>query len=1359
MLAPGSNLVLDNVRQERKNEWRTRGGNSQNALDDLPGANVPVIAAEAPWGGLVGLCRQTDNATAGRVYTPTALPRWMSPKVTFNVSGNAQQCAQTTPGIWTRRAVSPALTFVSSYSLAEGGGYRLTAWWSRAGNQGFQVSLTDAGGMTLYSSSMFGNFTTAMRPHCVYSSVANMLILVWAASAGGVVSCARWSTTTGLQVGGVTTLSTNGKVGLDLFLDAIYYGGDTITIAFRDNVATGGLRIVEYNPLTDTPTEYTPGQDAGGTLSLLPDPDASGTRYVAVTSALPEVRVVRLNAVGVIQTNHLADTVDAMNISGVAYQSTTGTPGWMIVYHTAGAPQLRAVKCRNGTTSAVVNLTPAVWGQLVELATNGWREPGTDSMRYIAYVTGSAATDTQPTYLEMALEFENGVSTISNQWTEPQARLLPLNAGAGFIERACVPQVQRTGTDRFVTCLPRVIGFDISPGQDATRYAVDAWSVQYMNAITRTGQNQGQGVQTQQCAYLPVGSLLQTATGQLLCSLGASARPFQPTLTPSNGAGSLTAGQRYAYVITTTLYDENGNSWDSDPSIQAVVSAAAMAGNNQITVVADATPFENAARLRTVKFWRTLDNGSQFFLAHEVTDTIANTTRITWLDQSGDNVLSQAISAELQSTIVPAMLHVAEFGGRLYGVERDFPTRVRYSKPIQAGASPQFPAEFVVDTDDGLGTATGLTAMDDRVVLFKGNASYVSSGAQKDNAGNGSDPVFVRISKEDGCIAGGPFMSTGAEVYMTAAGGVKRVSRSQEVDFVGAAIDQYLSMPLVTSPETVTGMVLSPAKNEVRIQTTHYRFIHDRVFNNWERDTGGFTAGTIVMTKMLGGDTQCFLTSDGHMWIEGADSAAPADAGTTYQGIIRSPWIRPTGVGGWLRLYRARAEGTVTTSSTVSGAELKIFFDDDDTVFETFTPPGNIAAAPGLLRTEGRPVRQKCQSFSLQLKLPTGDATVRLEEWWTIVGAKMGAPPPVAGTRWLGSGVAPPVPVPDILPPQTRKNWIIHPNIQNSLLGNLNSNQKDWAIRWVADLISTGQWTCVQSSTFVSMSASNLWTTLGSIARPGGSIGGYSWILLQRRDGVQIQMGITIDAGWVEYTLYMSPSGLFTGGAIAVPPTATDQVLVQDLSYGGGTNWLGREGNPAIDQLYTTHTWNSDDGTCTYTVIQGTNHTQVVLMIYRPLNPSPAWTIPVFAFIIFGGPNQNSGAPVPDMDAVMSNQMNLGQGAPGIIKADFTVEGTDSGHPAWVFANWPHVDEQSGKWLLTKTGLFGRTVGARSAGMGIVPDVWWTTKDASFHDGGTFNNGTASVIYFNQMCLPWLPSVVPLGFSPSSVGPFYGTGL
>lgn len=1018
MLQPGGQLVLDNVRQERKDEWRTRSGFTRSALDDVPGTAAPLMCVEMPTGGFFALGRGNTDQTAGLIYSPTSTPRWHRPPTG---SGGYQSCSQLTPSIWSRQGIAPfQAQFTGAVgtndgptktSSAEGDGYRLSAWWwgTVAGTQGIQVSLTATDGTAVFFAQKFNANDFYMRPCCVFMPSAHMLVLFWTNPVTGNVQCNRWDTTTGNNLG-ITNLAANCH-GTAPFLDALYYGvGLTITYVYRDNVGTGGLRQGEYNPATNANAVFVPGVDASHCLALLPDPDASGTRLVGLTTAVPEVRVVRTTAAGVILTNHLADAVDGLQIAGCAY---TGGVEWMIVYREFAAGLFRAVKRVGGVTSAAKDLCSAgALASSFQLASGGWREPNTDAMRYLMMSTG-VAFDLQTTFYEMALEFNNGTNAVTNDWNEPQARLLPLNAGAGGYGTSCLPQVQRTGTDRFVTIAPRVTKINQAAGLGSRTYAIDAWAVQYMNDSVRYTQNVGDGARNQQCGFLPAGSLLQTATGLLPVAHGAGALPYAPTFVPSTGAGALSVTKRYQYVQTVELPDEEGNVWRSPPS--NVLDYTLAGTENTMTLTLLNMPFENLARPRIVKLWRTLGNGSEFFLLNVWNDTILNTNTLVYVDLAADIILEggEPISAELQATITPAFSHIASWNGRMFGIERDFPTRVWWSKPFSTGILPEFPGEFVTDTDDGLGPLTGLAALDDKLVLTKARSAYVGGGDGPDNEGNGAPFAFNRISSETGKIVGAPLVSTGREVYLVSDGGLFRIGGSQGIDFVGASIDRYLSMPLLESPETVTGMVVSSGHSEVRVQTTGYRFVHDRIFDIWIRDTGGMVAlAGIAMTRMLGGSTQVMFTAAGQMWIEAADSATPNDAGNAFAGTIRHAWVRPNGVEGRIQLFRGRVLGECTASGTVQSPQLTIYFDNDDSIFETFFPAGSLTIAAGPIRAEGQPRRQRCDSFSMQLTLPQGDATWRLDAWSAAVHLIPAMQPLPLARRWRPGPT--PVPAPPL---------------------------------------------------------------------------------------------------------------------------------------------------------------------------------------------------------------------------------------------------------------------------------------------------------------------------------------------------------
>jgi hypothetical protein len=631
-------------------------------------------------------------------------------------------------------------------------------------------------------------------------------------------------------------------------------------------------------------------------------------------------------------------------------------------------------------------------------------------MRFMVELTGNyAGGDIQQTFAELALEYDNGQNVITNEWPEPQSKLLPLNAN-GSLERASIPQVQRTGVDQFITALTRTTKQnETGDNQNIPSLAIDLWSVQYMNGTTYTGQNIGFGTQAAANAWLPAGNLMHTATGQKIVAHGSTAIPYAPTLVPSVGAGSLLP-KKYVYFITCVMYDEAGNAWRSPSSIEITADLTATA-NNTVTVTAYLTPFENATRRRTVEFWRTDGNGATFKLLHTVTDIIANTVTVVFVDTTGDADPGEPYPADLPATLTPAFLHVATWGDRMWGVERDFPTRVWFSKPLTFGTLPEFPGEFVIDLDDAYGPITGLVAMDDKIVAFKERAIYVSGGEGPDNTGNGQFPQFTRISSDTGMIAGSPFAATGSEIYFVSLGGIWRVSSGQQVDFAGAAIDLYLSMPLLESPETVIGMVVSPGRNEVRIQTTNYRFVHDQIFDCWIRDTGGMVADAgILLTRMLGGETQAMITSQGELWREADDSDAPDDAGVTYQGTVRTAWIRPNGYEGWMRLFQARVLGECTATATTEAPTITVFYDNDDSLFESFQPQEPVANTTGPINAIAQVRRQKCSSFSLQIALPRQNATVRLDAWSATVTALPGAITRPVRKKWIT--VPPVVPAP-----------------------------------------------------------------------------------------------------------------------------------------------------------------------------------------------------------------------------------------------------------------------------------------------------------------------------------------------------------
>lgn len=979
---PGSHLTLDNVRQERDGEWRKRWGHtsvSNGFLQNL------VKFAPLPAGGAVGMARQTATSTAFRAIAPSQSAGGLC------YVPPASAVPQSSPSAWSRRPAVPSSSSVAGVSFAAGGGYELYAIADTVANvvryrilSQSEGTIARLGPSNATDSIGVANSTTPGAAYC------NGFLVMVAIDAGGNVNAYAHDTANSLNLTTkvIGTDATVGPANVPSLDVVCYSGSSTVTIVYRTNANT--IKFVEYNPSTNAlATSVTIAQDCSTGLCLFPDPDASGLRFVIASTSTPSTRVLRINSAGAVQTNDVADAARAgYSMAGCAY---TAGAEWMIVFVDNAAGNLYVVKKVGGVVGTSTALLPYNTFDIL-LASNGWREASTDLMHFVVALNRPVA-DPQNSYFEMVLDFA-GSTTVTKAWLEPQARMLPLEASA-----ACrvMPQVQRLGTDQFALALPRSTRFEGLPSGPAYQYAIDRWTQTVLNRTTLATANQSDGIVAGDQTVIPAGSLLATQNGSLACAHGLGAAPYQPALTPGGG-GLLTAGATYGFRVVVEAMDDGGNVWISPPSSTLTLTLSGV--QTSIAVAWQLFPLENKNRTATVKFYMTSPNGSVYQLFRVLTDQIQNLYTISFNITTNPGVGGELLSAELPNGITSPMSHVALFGGRLWGSDRDFDGDLYFTKPIQRGITPGFVDAFTVDIESATGPTTALAHMDDQLVVLKASAIYVVRGDGPDNGGGGSFPSVIKVASDVGCIAGGVAVSTGTEVFFTSARGIYRINRSLDIDFVGKDVDQYLNQPQVRTPETITCAVFSSTTNEVRFQTTTRRLVFDRLRSTWMTDSASFFQ--LVQMSIMSGNSQLLVdNSNGALWTEGGSSALD-DGGSSFTGVIRSAWIRPAGVEGWLRLYRGRVMGLRTSGGSTSTPTLKVYFDNDNTLFATGSPSTPLAIGQGSVRAEVRPNagRQKCTAFSLELTLPAGDATTRIDAWAVEVGMKQGAQKLTSNERW-----------------------------------------------------------------------------------------------------------------------------------------------------------------------------------------------------------------------------------------------------------------------------------------------------------------------------------------------------------------------
>lgn len=965
---PGSHLTLDDVIQERLNEWRRRNGFTQSATDTyslIPSA-APFVGQVSPSGdGMYAI----DRVQSG-VYRPTqASNRW-----TNYLAGSSTAALPICANSITRSAVIPA--DATTIGFCSTGSFWMVAKAHVSG--GVTVTVVDVAGETRASRIL--NVSGVLRVRCAATSTH--LTAIMADTAGNIISCVVPIST--CTIPAATTIKTGGHATLP-FLDAMYYTGNEITIVVR--MAAGGFQFIEYNPSTGTlATDVNVAGTWSGCLSLVADPGANSVRWVGCSDAT-NTNLYAMSAAGATLSAMVAEAVVSTQITGCITNQAGSNADWALVYQTAAG----AIRY-NKKTSGVIG-TPAAFGVGgLTIDSQGWGEPGDTHWHMILGCHSTNVDDPQDTWVHVTASFTAATSLT------PQSPIVPLQAAVTHPIAANLYQVTRESARTFSMALPVLSHYSNASGVVAREYSVDVFKQKLLTSADIGTTNTGPGVIASSVPLVPCRALT-VADDELFLHHGLFAPPTIPVLTPAVG-GALTLLGEYQYCSVLVVTYRNGLEWRSPPSVPARVVLTG--AQQQVSVGAGSWPIEGvlagSARPIRTEIYRTMAGGSKF----------RRITLTAGVDGTADaNIVKGEplyTHGEAPTAITPRPSHVFTHDDRLWLINADYRTEVGYSKNLRPGRMPEFTNEGVVDQDDEFGDHTGGCSLGEgRAVLFKRNALYFVTGKGLGDDAGGEQYNVDRIDGDAGSMPGSPIVVAGNEAYFVSERGIYRVNLQAQVEFIGAPVDQYLNQPLVQTRETVYDGCFVSSANEVRFVTTNYILVFNRTFNTWTRwNLAGMRRCLVVDGRMV-----LFKGSDGTMWREG-DHTQLTDQGVAFPGEIRSAWIRigadgtmkTTPAQHGIRLYRGRAIMTRTAGGANATLIGKIYTDNSDASPEVFTS----AAIPGATLTptgEMHPLKQKCTSFSFGLTLPSGDVTVRLEGWSAVVGIRpAGELRLAAGNKW-----------------------------------------------------------------------------------------------------------------------------------------------------------------------------------------------------------------------------------------------------------------------------------------------------------------------------------------------------------------------
>lgn len=387
--------------------------------------------------------------------------------------------------------------------------------------------------------------------------------------------------------------------------------------------------------------------------------------------------------------------------------------------------------------------------------------------------------------------------------------------------------------------------------------------------------------------------------------------PENVIITTSTTGGLITAGT-YFYVFTYEWTDNAGNLHRSAPSIPVKVVTTGATSSNTINVptlrlTAKASP--NPVRIVGYRYSAAQPVYYQFT---SITNPIINDTTvdsITGLDTLPDSaILGNAIlyttGGVVENTAAPASIASALFSNRLFLIDAEdqnvlwFSKQVIQNVPVEMSDLLTLYIAPTTGAQGSTGPMTALSAMDDKLIIFKKDAIYYVNGSGPDNTGANStfsDPIFITATV--GCANPNSIVLIPSGIMFQSDKGIWLLGRDLQTAYIGAPVETY-------NNQVVMSATAIPGTNQVRlILDNNITLVFDYFFNQWSTHTN---VNAISATLHQGLHT--YLNSYGMVFQETPNLYK--DGSIPVLMNLTTSWINVASVQGYERFYFAYLLGT-----------------------------------------------------------------------------------------------------------------------------------------------------------------------------------------------------------------------------------------------------------------------------------------------------------------------------------------------------------------------------------------------------------------------------------------------------------------
>lgn len=344
-------------------------------------------------------------------------------------------------------------------------------------------------------------------------------------------------------------------------------------------------------------------------------------------------------------------------------------------------------------------------------------------------------------------------------------------------------------------------------------------------------------------------------------------------------------------------------------------------------------------------------------------------------DILGDVIL-YTTGGVIEDIAPPASVAICLYQNRLFIVDAEDPNLLWFSKQVIESVPVEMSdllTIYVAPTTGAQGSTgpmTALSAMDDKLIIFKKDAIYYINGAGPDNTGANStfsDPIFITAAVGSANPNSIVLMPNG--IMFQSDKGIWLLGRDLSTSYIGAPVEAYNS-------QTVVGAETIPATNQVRfVLDNNVTLMYDYYFNQW-----GTHTNILAVSSTLYQGVMTYLNLAGQVLQE--TQGIYVDNSTPVLMSLVTSWINLAGLQGFERFYFMFLLGTYFTPFKLN-VQLAYDYNASPTQSIVVTPdnfspswggeaqwgsggawgggPGNVFSARMF------PEKQKCEAFQVTI--------------------------------------------------------------------------------------------------------------------------------------------------------------------------------------------------------------------------------------------------------------------------------------------------------------------------------------------------------------------------------------------------------